>query len=767
MLNSGGALRRAVETACVLFGVVYSAQGDVNHVLWYDRAAENSIRGWEEQSLPIGNGWFGVSVFGSSPFERLQITENSMLTYGNMYVRRQPNLTNALELKFEFFDHHGWLLKNYRRQLELETGLARVEYDLRGVHYTREYFTSYPDRVLAVRFTASRKGALEFSIEPEIPFLRAFGSGRESQYGREGMVTVRDRDIDIVQHLQHYNVRFFGRVHVETDGVVESMRHMIDVGRATEATIFFSCGTNYRLETKTFLRKGLEDGDPGPRVRDAVAGAVSKGWPGVRADHLCDFEGLMDRCAISLPGADRDRDIPTDRLIAESAKRRSAYLEETYFQYGRYLLVSSSRQGTLPANLQGIWNAHERSPWGSGYWHNINIQMNYWPVFVTNLEECFFPYADFNDALRPATRDIACDYLRKHGLGPIPQEDEKSDIWCVGACVFPYEFNIPGGSSGPGMGGLTSRLFADWWEFSGDKKLLRERCWPVFHGVADFFLRCVREHDGKWLSEFSASPEQMQNGSYYHTVGCAFDQQMIWENAKALLAAADVLGTNDAVVAEVRRQFDHYAPAEIGESGQIKEFREEKRYGDIGEYHHRHLSQLVGLYPGTLISSRTPDLLAAAKVSLTERGDQSTGWALAHRLNCWARLGDGEHCLGLIRNMLGSRTYSNLWDAHPPFQIDGNFGATSGIAEMLLQSHAGYIELLPALPEDWAGNGSFRGLRARGGFEVDCEWRNGLPIRVRIGNRRGGLPDVRFRGKLFDRSILDGCDRVARSKEMK
>ena len=734
-------------------------------VLWSRHPANVDNYGWEHESYPIGNGWFGANVFGTfawyggSAFgsgERVQLTENSMLTH--------HNLTDALEFDIQFRGNgHSWTGKgvDFRRSLDLTTGIADVVSKVRGIVCRREYFCSYPDRVLVMRFEkgGAETNALDVSIRPWVPFERPFGRGSEELVGRVGTVKAHGNVIDVDQHLQYYNVKFHGRMLVETDGRLETLDHTIEVTRANHVTVYFSCGTNYRVAPESFCRAGgewstapetkLTGEAPVAEVDARVAAAAAKGYARVKADHVADFAGLMNRVRLDLPGAERDRDVPTPELLQGCRDGKwSACLEGTYFQYGRYLLAASSRPGTLPANLQGVWNAHERSPWGSGYWHNINVQMNYWPAFIGNLAECFEPYARFNAAFRPVTRELVAEYFRRHDLGTMPSAAESPDIWCVGTAVYPYVVcGGPGGHSGPGTGGFTAKLFSDWWDFTCDREALRKYIWPTVHGMADFLTRCVVETNGLYLSKFSASPEQFHEGRAYTTVGCAFDQQMLWETGRDLVRLAEVLGTNDAVVARVRAQLGRYDPVQVGESGQVKEFREERKYGEIGEYHHRHISHLVGLYPGSLITAERPDWMAAARRSLTERGDESTGWALAHRLNCWARLGDGDHCLKLIRNLLAHRTYDNLWDAHPPFQIDGNFGATSGICEMLLQSHAGCIDLLPALPRDWASEGSFKGLRARGGYEVDCAWKDGRPVRIAIRGPKGARPAVRFAGK--------------------
>jgi len=317
--------------------------------------------------------------------------------------------------------------------------------------------------------------------------------------------------------------------------------------------------------------------------------------------------------------------------------------------------------------------------------------------------------------------------------------------------VYPYELQGgPAASSGPGMGGLTTKMFADWWDYMHDRAALERYIWPTLHGMGDFLHRCTRDYDGKRLSVFSASPEMQMTcerwcpkTAYYQTVGCAFDQQLIDECLRDTLRIAKVLGTNDAVTAKLAASAGTYDPVQVGWSGQVKEYREEKYYGEVGMYRHRHVSQLVGLMPGLIINRETPAWIDASLKTLDERGDYATGWALAHRFCLRARAFDGDHAYALYRTLITEKCYDNLWDTHPPFQIDGNFGGTAGFAEMLLQGRDGQVELLPALPKAWAKKGSFKGLRARGGYVVDCEWADGQVVRYDI---RGGdgKASVRF-----------------------
>ena len=745
-------MKMCVNAFCILLVTAARASDPftVAHRLRYDRPAADDIVGWEHESLPLGCGHFGWNVFGIVTNERVQVTHNAVLT--------KDNLCNALEIRLST---SGGIVSDYSRWLDVDNSLAGVAYVQDGVRYEREFFTSYPDRTGVMRLSASKAGALSFRLSAEVPFQRPFGDAEGR--GRTGAVSVRGGILRVFEELDHYAVRFGAAMRVETDGQVREERDALVVSGATTATVFFACASNYKLCPGTFACGSRIPGGWKPEhldndvVADAealVAAAAKRGYDEVKGRHLADYQELAGRVRIDLGAQAADMAKTTPELLALYRHGgRSAYLEETYFLFGRYLLVSSSRPGTLPANLQGVWCGHDKSPWGAGYWYNINVQMNYWPAFSTNLGECFQALADFDATWRPLTRKHAIKAARRLGRAAVTDQSASADIWCVGTANRPYSFDADiGGHSGPGTGGLTSRLYKDWWDFTQDRAVLERYAYPVLHGMADLLSSCVRDYDGFQLAAFSASPEQMVNGPYvrggrmYHTVGCSFDQQMIEQNNRDFLEIQEALGRpDDDVSRRVRSQIGKYDPIRIGWSGQLKEYREEGYYGSIGEWRHRHISHLVALMPGNLINRTTPAWLDAAKVSLDRRGDRSTGWALAHRLCAWARALEGDRAHTLLVKLLGERTHDNLWDVHPPYQIDGNLGAVAGVAEMLLQSHAGTIDLLPALPAAWAEKGSYAGLRARGGYTVDCTWEDGVPTKVTVrADHDGPAPAVTF-----------------------
>jgi len=704
--------------------------------------------GWEKWSLPIGNGYLGANVFGRTDVERIQVTENSLCNPG-----KGGGLNNFAEIMIRFGHEE---VKNYVRDLSLDDGIAHVEYECGGVVYKREVFASYPDRVMVIRLTASEKGALSFTLNPFIPFIKQSEEG----YSKSGKVEADGNLITMTGEMEYYAIQFEGQFRVENEGG-ELCAHdgVIDVKGADAASIIVAVGTNYRMESRVFTehdpRAKLA---PYPHPHELVSGliekAAEKGYEELKKRHMEDYQALFSRVKFSV--GDEGADIPTDELLSRYQEgEKLPYLEKVYYQFGRYLLISSSRKGTLPANLQGVWNCYDESPWGSGYWHNINVQMNYWPSFVANLAETFTAYADYAEAYMAQAEEMADEYVKE--LFPEKLEAPGKNGWIIGTAAYPYTITNAMerkagkptiGHSGPGTGAFTSILFWEWYDFTRDSEALK-RAFPILKSMSHFLSKTVKDFDGKLLAKYSASPEQMiegryrANGTYYHTVGCAFDQQMIYENHYDLMKAAKLLGKEtDPDVILVGEQIDKLDPVQVGTSGQIKEYREEQAYGEIGEWAHRHISHLVGLYPGSCINRNTPAWMEAARTTLNLRGDRSTGWAMAHRLNAWARALDGNRAYTLYRTLLSKGTFPNLWDAHPPFQIDGNFGGTSGVSEMLLQSQAGFIDVLPSLPDAWA-DGVFEGLVARGNFVVDAEWAKGAVSEVRVTARVGGEMKIR------------------------
>ncbi len=740
--------------------------------LTYRHPAEDSATGWERESLPLGNGFLGANVFGGIACERIQITEGTLWNPLN-----RGGLNNAAELHLRFA--HGDQVDGYERGLSLDDAVASCRYTCGGVTYTREVFASYPDRVLVLRLTASRPGALAFSVCPTIPFVKDYAVKPGDGGGKSGTVTAAGDTIRLSGRLHAANVRFEGRIQVlAAAGRLSATGDTISIADADAVVILVSFATNYRLASHVFLEpdpaRKLPDLDPGPSADAVLAAAAAAGYDALKARHVADHQALFGRVELDLGGPAAE-DLSTDeRLRRYAAGTPDAGLEALYFQFGRYLLIASSRPGGLPAGLQGIWNCHDQPPWGADYHFNVNLQMNYYPAFSTNLAETFQPLADYLAAIRPAAEALAPAYLREHN--PELANDRPGGCgWALGTACTPLEIEAPKCQSGPGTGGYTTKLLWDWYDFTRDEAVLRDHVYPALAGMSRFLTKTVRNYDGKYLTSWSASPEQMTGGKWprvfpYHTVGCAFDQQMIHENGGDLLKAAALLGIEDEAVRVQRQQFGHYQPVAVGWSGQVKEFAEERFYGEIGEYRHRHIAQLTGLHPGTSVSRDTPAWLDAAKVTLDERGDDagSGGWALALRLACRARTGQGDHAHRLLRNLIGSRTFPNLWDVlrgpwdvktfarNEPylFQLDGNLGGTAGIAEMLLQSHESCIRVLPALPPAWP-TGRFRGLVARGGLVFDAAWRDGAVTRIAVQARKGGRLRLACRGVAGAR-VTDG-----------
>ena len=543
---------------------------------------------------------------------------------------------------------------------------------------------------------------------------------------------------------------FEARLAIDTDGDIAASDNSLTVNNATEAVLLYTLDTSYKLCPEVFLddcHKALGV-DPHNSVVKCLDTALSYGWDKLYERHLKDYGGLIDRVKFDLGGSDDGRS--TDELLQAYKNGNSEpYLEELYYAYGRHLLVSSSRNGTMPASLQGVWTVHDKSPWTCGFWHNINVQMNYWHAFSTNLAETFEAYADFWKNYKKQASIYASRFIEEC----MPENyinDEGECGWIIGTGARAYEIEgmLKNGHSGPGTGGMTAKMFWDYYDFTRDKKILKEYTYPAIHGMSKFLTKCVENYGGRYLCRYSASPEQSIANvypRYYRTVGCAFDQQFIYENAVDDIKCSELLKIEDDTVKTEKAQLNGYGPVQIGYSGQIKEYDEEHFYGEIGEAGHRHISQLVALTPGNTITHSTPAWLDAAKITLDLRGDNVSGWALAHRFNAWARVGDGNHAYQLLQTLLRKRTYPNLWDIHPPFQIDGNFGSTAGMTEMVLQSHEQYIHLLPSVPDSWK-NISFSGLKARGNFTVDCNYKDGLLQFCRVKSNSGERLILRYDG---------------------
>ena len=696
---------------------------------------------WQYHSMPIGNGYLGACVYGYEDDERIQITDNS---FANPYKRVPSNrsrLTCGLTSFANIYLHFGHgSVEDYRRELDIERGVCTVSYKVGGVSHKREYFTSYPDRALVVKISVDTPKALTFELRGEIPYIGGYAHSPEDELSRTGRTYTENGRIILESELAYYGVKGYGVISVTADGNTAADGDSIRVTGATEAVIIYTMGTNYRMESRVFTEPDAKKKlAPYPHPKNEVLERISRlersDYAMLYKRHTEDFLSLSTRSSVKL--ADEDDEITVNELLAEAREGKpSPRLASYLYSFGRYLLISSSRRGALPSNLQGVWTNYRSSPWSAGYWHNINVQMNYWPSAPTNLAECFLSYSDYNDAYMELARQKADSYVKSQF--PDREVKENENGWIIGTGAWPFVIEGASGHSGPGTGAFTSLLFWDYYDYTRDTEYLRKKAYPVLREMSLFFSRTLEKYGDKYLVTHSASPEQFgKDGKYYKTVGCAFDQQMIYENYRRTLEAAKILGIEEPLLDVIREQVDRLDPILIGLDGQIKEFREEEHYGDIGEHEHRHISHLVALYPGTAINETTPEYMEAARYSLKRRGDGSSGWSASHRLLCYARLGDGEACYRILKRFMQNYVTENLWTQHPPFQIDGSFGITVGIAEMLLQSHSGYIRLLPALPTEWQ-NGSFTGLVARGNFVVDCEFEGGKPTAVKITSTVGG-----------------------------
>lgn len=772
-----------IATLILVSCFVLRGQEDTEHLrLWYDTPANASVKdspnGWKDdpewlRSLPLGNGSLGVMVFGDVNRERIQLNEESMwsgspddndnpeahaaqdkirqLLFEGKY-KEATALTNSTqvckgegsghgngaEVPFGCFQTLGdlWIdygkqapYENYHRELDLDDAVVRVSYTQKGINYKREIFTSYPDQVMVAHFTADRPSAISFTAS----------MNRPERY----KVNVEDNQLVMSGALSDgkdgAGLEYMARLKaINKNGSVTYNNGQIVVENADEVTLVLSASTDYMLKYPDY--KGR---DYNTITAQNLENATKKTFQQLLNNHINEYRSYYQRVHFDITPKSVDP-IPTDERVDNYKQTKNdSHLEELFFQYGRYLLISSSRPGTLPANLQGIWANKIQTPWNGDYHTDVNVEMNYWLAEATNLSEMHLPLFDLIESLvEPGTKTAQVQY---HHEG-----------WVVHPITNTWGYTSPGEAASWGMhtgaGAWISTHILEHYAFTGDEIFLK-RMYPVLKGAVEFYVDWLVKDPktGKLVSGPAVSPENTfiaPDGSKSQiSMGPAHDQQVIWQLFTDFLLASKELDVKNDFTVKVEKSLNELAGPQIGSDGRLMEWAEEFPEVEPG---HRHISHLFALHPGNQISLReTPELALAAKKSLDyriENGGGHTGWSAAWLINQYARLQDGEKAKESLETVLSKSTSPNLFGLHPPFQMDANFGATAGMAEMLLQSRDGVVYLLPALPKEWP-DGKISGLKAKGGLTVDIDWKNGSLVFAQIYSSKTQKVTVVYKGK--------------------